>query len=387
MGNTAAWQQSKKPMRYITVLILWVTGLANSNAQAKICLFTGTYTDGKPGKGIYAYSMQPETGVLTLAGTGEDITNPSFLAVSPNGQYLYACTDTKTLVPGNIRSFAIDTTTCAIRYINQQSSMGANPVYITVHKSNHFVMAANYTAGSAVVFGTNADGSINPALQTISFTGSSINKERQEKPHIHSVVFSPANDWVFMPDLGADKIHAFQFNPANAAPLTETDSLTVGTVPGSGPRHLVFHPQKNYAYCIEEMSGMVTAYAYKAGKLSLLQRIPSCRQKAEAHSSADIHLSPDGLFLYASNRIENTISIFSVAANGYIRLVGHQSTEGDVPRNFTLDPRGHFLLVANQGSNNIVVLKRNKKTGLLRDTGICVSVASPSCLQMRNYGY
>ncbi|MES1223771.1 MAG: lactonase family protein, partial [Bacteroidota bacterium] len=294
--------------------------------------------------------------------------------------------ETKTPVPGSISSFTIDSVNGKIAFINKQSSAGANPVYVVVDKSNKFVLTGNYTEGNAAVLSANNDGSLNPALQAIKFIDSSVNKARQEKSHIHSVFFSPAYDYVYLPDLGSDKIRVFKFGPNSGTPLQEMDNLTVRTVPGSGPRHMAFHPNKKFVYCIEEMSGMVVVYSYNNGKLNPVQRINSNSKTAAEYSSADIHISPDGLFLYASNRIENTISIFSIKTDGRLKLIGHQATLGDVPRNFTLDPTGNFLLVANQGTNNIVVFRRDKKTGMLKDTGIQVSVPSPSCLQMRKYG-
>jgi len=375
-------------MKQFTVILLLFFVCINTRAQhTATYLFVGTYTDSKPAKGVYVFQMNPATGDLVQVSTGENIINPSFLTISPNGKYLYACTDTKTVVAGSISSFAIDSTTGKINFINKQSSGGANPVYLVVDKSNRFIINGNYTEGNVSVLSTNNDGSVNPLLQAIQFTGSSVNKERQEKPHIHSTIFSPGYDYLYLPDLGADKIRAFRFDPTGSQPLTITDSLTVETAPGSGPRHMIFHPGKKIAYCIEEMSGMVVVYSYNHGKLTPVQRVASNKEKSDEHSSADIHISPDGLFLYASNRIENTISIFSVCVDGMLKIIGHQSTEGQVPRNFTLDPSGRFLLVANQGTNNIVVFKRNIKTGLLKNTGIQVSVPSPSCLKMKAYAH
>jgi 6-phosphogluconolactonase len=372
-------------MKYL-FFILFIFIYSITIAQTGVTyLFAGTYTNQIPGKGIYVYKMNPKTGGLTAVSTGENITNPSYLTISPNGQYLYACTDTKMIVPGSISSFEIDSVTGNISFINKQSSTGANPVYLSVDKNNKFIVNGNYTEGNVSVFSINSNGSIKPSLQAIQFTGGSINKERQEKAHIHSVIFSPDCDYVYLPDLGSDKIRAFKFNPDNDAPLKAMDNLTVRTVPGSGPRHMVFHPNKKFAYCIEEMSGTVSVYKYNSGKLISLQRLVSTSKHADEYSSADIHISPDGLFLYASNRIENTIAIFSVHPDGMLKLIGHQSTSGKVPRNFTLDPSGNFLLVANQETNTIVVFKRNIKTGLLRKTGNQVSVPSPSCLQMRKY--
>ncbi|MEP6746284.1 MAG: lactonase family protein [Bacteroidota bacterium] len=372
-------------MKHFIFIIFILVGFTGNAQNAATYLFVGTYTDQIPAKGIYVYKMNPASGTLTEVGTGEDVTNPSFLTIAPNGQYLYACTDTRMVVPGSISSFEIDSSTGHINFINKQSSDGANPVYLTVDKSNKFVIAGNYTEGNVAVFNINSNGSIKPAVQTIQFTGNSINKERQEKAHIHSTVFSPNYEYVYLPDLGSDKIHVCKFNAGNSKLLTAMDNLTVKTVPGSGPRHMVFHPNKKFAYCIEEMGGTVSVYSYSNGKLAPVQRIMSNAKNATEYSSADIHISPDGLFLYTSNRIENTISVFSINKDGKLKIVGHQSTMGDVPRNFTIDPAGNFLLVANQASNNIVVFKRNSKTGLLRKTGIQIRVPSPSCLQMRKY--
>ncbi|MEP7277039.1 MAG: beta-propeller fold lactonase family protein [Bacteroidota bacterium] len=190
---------------------------------------------------------------------------------------------------------------------------------------------------------------------------------------------------MYFPDLGADKIHVFRFNRQTAQPLTAMEKLNLHATPGSGPRHMAFHPNGKYAYCIEEMGGMVMCFTYNNGKLNLVQRINSNEKKADEYSSADIHISPDGLFLYTSNRGENTIRIFAIGADGKLTLLGHQSSLGNSPRNFTLDPSGHFLLVANQLTNNIVVFKRDLKTGLLKKTGTQIGVPAPSCLQMKVY--
>jgi len=372
----------KQTVLFFLLLLIFSAG----NCQtSKIFLFAGTYTDSKPDKGIYVFILNESTGELTPVSTGDQITNPSFITLSPNGRFLYACTDTKTAVAGSISAFAVDSVAGTIRFINKQSSAGANPVYAAVHKDNAFLTTGNYTEGNVAVLPINTDGSVGPVVQSIQFSDSSINKNRQEKPHIHSTIFSPGYDYVYLPDLGSDMIRVFAFNAGSAKPLTGIDGLTVHTIAGSGPRHMVFHPQKKWAYCIEEMSGMVAVYSYNKGRLREIQKLPSYQQNATEHSGADIHITPDGLFLYASNRVENTLSIFSIGGNGMLALLGHQATMGDVPRNFAIDPTGRFVLVANQGSNNIVIFKRDTKTGLLTETGHRVSVPSPSCLQMRAY--
>ncbi|RXK61991.1 lactonase family protein [Lacibacter luteus] len=377
-------------IRRITIAFICTLLLQTAVAQVKnkTLLFIGSFTGGKPDTGIYVYELNTSTGKLTHRSTVEKITNPSYLTVSPNGRFLYACTDTKLPHNGSITAFSIDSINGKLSFINKQSSGGENPVYITVHKNNRFVAAGNYTGGSVVVLTANSDGSINPFSQLIQFSDSGINKVRQEKAHIHSTVFSPGNDFLFLPDLGADKIRVFRFNAKHVKPLTAFTNYFVTTTPGSGPRHFTFHPNGKFAYCIEELGGTVAAYRYRNGKLDSIQRIFSYSKKLEAYTSADIHISPDGLFLYASNRgtEENTISIFSIdQTNGKLALVGHQKTDGDHPRNFCIDPTGNFLLVANQFTGNVVVFKRDAFTGLLTKTGTELNIPGASCLQIRTY--
>jgi 6-phosphogluconolactonase (cycloisomerase 2 family) len=375
-------------MKQLTVLSLFLLILVSTfNGQnSKTYLFIGTYTESKPDSGIYVFTFNSETGQLKKISVVQNITNPSFLTISPNGRYLYACTDTKMPNAGGITAFKFDSITGILSFINKQPSGGDNPVYVSVHKSNNFVVTGNYSGGSVSVLKTNPDGSLQPLSQSIQFTDSSINKSRQEKTHIHSAIFSPQNDYVFLPDLGADKIRVFKFDVNGDNPLIAKDNLLVKNVLGSGPRHFTFHPNSKFAYCIEEMSGTITAYSYKNGKLDSIQRVSCNSVPKEIYSSADIHISPDGMFLYASNRGENTIAIFSIhQKNGKLKLVGHQSTFGDHPRNFTIDPTGKFILVANMLTNNIIVLKRDVKTGLLTKTGNEIKIPRPSCLQMRKY--
>lgn len=373
---------------FYTFLLLLNTLNVFGQNSGKTFLFVGTYTAGKPDSGIFVYEFNTNTGQLKQVGSGDSLTNPSFLSMSPNGKYLYACTDSKLPKHGNVASFKIDSVNGKISFINKQSCGGENPVYLSVHKSNKYVANANYTEGNVTIFTTNTDGSLNTYSQNIQFKDSSINKIRQDKAHIHSAVFSPQNDFIFLPDLGADKIRTFKFDTLNSAPLVLTDDLTIKTISGSGPRHFVFHSSGKFAYCIEELSGTVSAYSYSSGKLNTIQRVFSYSKQHEAYAGADIHVSPDGLFLYASNRDnnENTISIFSInQITGKLKLLEHQPTFGEHPRNFTVDPSGNFLLVANTGTNNIVVFKRNLKTGLLSKTQNEIKVPRPSCLQMRTY--
>ncbi|PSL24983.1 lactonase family protein [Chitinophaga ginsengisoli] len=365
--------------------LLLLAILANSFTYAQTTyLFVGSYNDAKDKDGIYIYRMDMESGRLDKVCTFSAIMNPSYLTLSANGQYIYACTETRTAGMGSVSSYRFDRQQRLITLLSKQPSGGDNPVYLTVHKSGRWLVNGNYTGGSLSVFPLNSDGTIGAAVTVIPFTDSSIT-ERQKSSHIHSTVFSPAQDYVFTPDLGADKIRRFIFDASQAKPL-QADSF-IRTTPGSGPRHFTFHPNGRFAYCIEELSGSVTAYKYNKGRLESLQRLMTHDSVPRSfYSSADIHISPDGRFLYASNRgVENNIAIYSIHKNGTLSHVGYESVLGDHPRNFLIDPSGKFLIVANQLSGNVVVFKRNAQTGLLTKTGVDIKIQGPSCLQIRTY--
>lgn len=349
-------------------------------------LFVGSYTYGEKTDGVYVYEFNSKTGELTKVETESNLVNPSFIALSPNGKYLYACTETKLERHGFVSAFEIDSMTGHLNFINKQNAGGRNPVHLVVDPTGKYIINSNYTDASVSIFGCNHDGSILPYSQLIKFNGSSIIPGRQDKAHIHSAAFSPYNDYIFTPDLGADKIRVLRIDSTGI--LTRVDSLDIKTNNGSGPRHFTFHPNNNYAFCINELSGTVSAYNYANGKLTLINNYFSYSKIQDTYGSSDINISPDGLFLYASNRWkdENTLSIFSIdIANGSLKLVGHQPTFGDHPRSFVIDPSGNFILVANQATGDIVVFRRNIKTGLLTKTKTIVQVNLPSSLKMKTY--
>lgn len=370
--------------RFFCTLLLFIS--YGSFAQT-FYMFVGTYTD-KGSKGIYVYKFDPTTGKAQWVSNTDGIVNPSYLAIAPDQKHIYAVTETATNNNGSISAFSFAHTTGKLSFVNKQSSGGANPCYITVNKTNKWVVLANYTGGSLSDFPINADGSLQPYSQLFQHTGSSVNTQRQEKSHVHSTVFSPDQNYIFSPDLGEDKVYIYKFNPKDAKPLTPANPPFAASEPGSGPRHFTFHPNNKYAYVIEELGGTVTAFNYKQGKLSVLQKIATHPADFKGTiGSADIHVSPDGKFLYASNRgDENTITIFSIDTNsGKLTLVGYQSTMGKTPRNFIIDPTGNYLLVANQATDNIVVFKRDKQTGLLKEMPEQIKVSTPVCIQMMKY--
>jgi 6-phosphogluconolactonase len=343
-------------------------------------LFIGTYT-GTGSKGIYVYQFDSQTGSLTAVSQTDSVSNPSFLAVHPSGKYLYACNEDQ---PGAVSAFAFDRRTGRLTFINQQPTGGDHPAYVAVDKYGSWLLAGNYSGGNLSAFALNKNGSLQPYSQLVQHTGSSVNKERQEKAHVHATVFGPKGDYVYVPDLGMDKIMVYTFDDKAKSPLKEATSLTMPAAPGSGPRHFTFHPTGRWAYLMEELSGQVAVYQHQAGKLIPAQRIAAHPATASGpFGSADIHVSPDGRFLYASNRgTENNLAIFAIDKDkGTLKSVGYQPTGGEQPRNFSIDPSGRYLLVANQRTGNMVVFKRNTQTGALQPTGTQVSIPKPVCLQ------
>ncbi|WP_268847424.1 lactonase family protein [Flavobacterium aestivum] len=350
-------------------------------------VFVGSYNWNKSKKGIYVFRLDTITGTLKKITTVKNILNPSYLTVSPNGNYIYACTDTKTPNAGNVSSFEFKPQHKTLTFINSQKSGGENPVYLSVHKNGKWLVNANYTEGSVSVYPIASDGKISPITQKISYSEGSINKERQDRSHVHSSVFTPDHDYVFLPDLGADKIRCYQFDSLQKEPLQEASYSFTPAVLGSGPRHFTFHPNGKFAYCIEELTGTVSAYKYVNGKLDNIQRIAAHSDEfTDGFNSGDIHISPDGRFLYASNRgEENNIAIFSIENNGTLKTVGYQPILGRTPRIFAIDSHGKFVIVANQSTGNLVVFKRDSVTGLLNKSGKEMKVKNASCVQIKEY--
>jgi 6-phosphogluconolactonase len=367
-------------MKKMILAILMMAAL--TSCAQEYYLFTGTYTNNGS-KGIYVYSFDAKTGTIKETGSTENVQDPSYLVVSHNGKYVYSVNETGGEKPGSVSAFSFDKKSGKLSFLNSQPSMGDHPCYIDIDKSGRYVVAGNYSGGNLAVLETE-NGSLKPAVQVIQHTGSSANKLRQEKAHVHMTQFSPHNKYLFVSDLGIDKILIYPFDAKHSKPLNEAGKKEVTINPGNGPRHLVFHPTKNFVYLIEELSGTVSAFTREDGNLKNIQSINAHPDNFDGtKGSADIHVSPDGKFLYASNRgSSNTIAIFEIdQSSGKLANKGFQPTLGTAPRNFAIDPTGNYLLVANQLSNNIVVFKRNKTTGMLSETGRVINVPSPVCLK------
>ncbi len=254
-----------------------------------------------------------------------------------------------------------------------------------MNSNRKWAVVANYSGGSLSALPIQADGSLAPAAQVIQHYGRGADSMRQEKAHVHSAFFTPGDHFILSADLGMDKIMIYHFNANAMQPLSDAKDSFVSVLPGSGPRHLAFHPAKPYVYAIEELSGTVEVYSYSNDRLTHKQRISSNPADFKGNKgSADIHVSPNGRFLYASNRGDaNTIAIYAIdTATGKLQIKGFQPVLGKHPRNFIIDPAGHFLLVANRDTDNIVVFRIDDETGLLKATGIQIDIPNPVCLKL-----
>jgi 6-phosphogluconolactonase len=368
--------------KYLMALLLILPFLVK--AQRDFYMLVGTYTSGKS-EGIYVYKFGSD-GTAGLV-SGVKTSNPSYLAVSANHQYVYAVNEKADTIPnangGSVTSFAFDAQKGILTPISQQPSAGNHPCYISIDKTGKWLAVGNYSSGTISISPIEKNGAAGAPAQVIKHNGSGPDATRQNAPHVHASVFSGDGRHLYVPDLGIDKVVQYNFD-ATTGQLSPAAQPFVSLLPGSGPRHIEFNKNGIYGYLMEELTGTVTVLKNSNNRLAAIQTIYSHPEGYTGKiGSADIHISPDGKFLYCSNRGEsNTIAIFSIApATGRLTLLGHQPTMGLMPRNFNFDPSGNFLLVANQKSDNIVIFKRDKTTGLLTDTGKRIEVPNPVCIK------
>ncbi len=349
----------------------------------KYYLFIGTYTN-TGSKGIYVYDFNSKNGDVKWVSNTDSVTNPSYLTISKNQKYVYAVNETDGLAQGRVTAYSFDKRKGDLHFLNTVFTGGDDPCYLSTTSDNKWLAVANYTSGSAAFFPINADGTVEPYSQLIH---DSIYREPDdnEAPHVHETVFSPDEKYLLTPDLGLDKLFVYKFDPTSKTPLAVPSSSIAQSKKGTGPRHITFSKDKKFVYLIHEMGGTVTTYGYNDGKLTQVQDIATFPKGFSGKKDgAEIMISPDGRFLYASDRGDlNLIAIFSIdASSGKLTLAATQSTFGEHPRNFIIDPTGNYLLAANQDSESIIIFKINKETGLLSNTGKEIHIPRPVCLQM-----
>ena len=365
-------------MKKTVTILLSVFALATIQAQEnKFNLVVGTYTKPCDSKGIYVYEFDSNTGNFSLKSNTENIFNPSYLSVSNDNKFVYSVSENDK--KSSVSAFGFNSKSGKLDFMNYQNPNGSNPCYIINDDKN--VITANYSSGNISVLGIKSDGSIGEVKQVVQHTGKSINASRQEAPHAHMVYFSPDKKYVLANDLGTDKVYLYQNNP-NSATEVLTLKSSIDVKQGSGPRHLIFSKNGKQVYLLQEMDGTITSFNYAKGMLKKVNEttVVAADFKGDI-GAADIHISPDGKFLYATNRgTANDISAFKILKKGKLEFVQRTSTLGKGPRNFNIDPTGNFLLVGHQYTNEIVIFKRDKTTGMLTDTGKKIALCSPVCL-------
>ncbi len=376
-------------VRFVPLAVLCMsagTAASPRPGPEKYAVYFGTYTGGES-KGIYIYHMDPATGTLTEAGVAEGVTNPSFLAVHPAGKFVYSACETggfggkKT---GSVAAFAVNPQNGALTLLNQESSEGTSPCHLVVDNAGRNVLVANYGSGTVAVLPIREDGRLGPATCVIRHEGSSVNPRRQKEPHAHSINLDPAGRFAFAADLGIDKIMIYRFNPADGK-LAANEPPSAQLAPGSGPRHFAFHPGGRHAYVINELLSTVTAFAYDEarGALKEIQTVPTLPDGYKGqNTTAEVQVSPDGKFLYGSNRGHDSLAVFRIdSSTGKLTPSGHKPTQGRTPRNFGIDPSGKWILAANQGSDTVVVFRVDPGTGKPEPTGTVLKVPKPVCVK------
>jgi 6-phosphogluconolactonase len=351
-------------------------------------VYVGTYTTSGS-QGIYVAELDRATGKLTNLHVAARTLNPSFLAIHPSSQRLYAVNEVQDVgaAPGqrgtgSVTGFRIDPMTGALSVINSQPTGGAGPCHVCVDRSGRNVLAANYGGGSIVCFPLNDDGSLRAASAFVQHQGHSINPKRQAGPHAHSVNVSPDNRFVFAADLGLDRILIYQFDAATGA-LAPHDPPFVAATPGGGPRHFAFHPGGHFAFHNNELDWTITAHRYdgQRGALTPLEtRTTIPVDYSGSGGTAEVLVHPTGRAVYVSNRGPDSLAVFQIHEDGTLSPATFVSTQGKTPRNFSIDPTGKWLLAANQDSNTIATFHIDPATGALTPTGEVCSVPTPVCV-------
>jgi 6-phosphogluconolactonase len=394
--QTVGMNRTPNSVRACSLLIalLCTASLASAappGRSGKYLVYIGT-EGGNTSKGIYVYRYDAATAQLTPLGLAAETMDPSFVAVHPNGKFLYAVNEVGNYRgpnSGGVSAFSIDRSNGdrskgKLTLLNELPTRGADPCYLTVDRTGKYVLIANYSGGSVIAFPILEDGRLGEASAFVQHSGHGANPARQEGPHVHSIDLSPDNQFAFVDDLGLDELFVYKFDAAKGS-LTANDPPFAKFDPGAGPRHFAFHPSGKFAYVISEMQSTVTAFAYGSagGTLQALQTVTTLPADFKGHNDdAEIEVHPSGKFLYASNRGHDSIAVFAIdSSKGTLTTVEIASTQGKEPTNFEIDPTGTLLFVANKKTQNIVVFKIDQKTGKLTPTGQVLEVPTPMSMK------
>ena len=363
----------------LILTVAMFAGFTVKSFAAESLVYFGTYTSTNT-RGIYVSRFDPDTGKLSAPELAAETKNPTFLAVSPSGRFLYSANEVADA--SAVSAFALDAKTGKLTPLNQQTFAGSGACHISVDATGKCLLVANYNSGSIAALPIHADGTLGETTGAIQHTGSGANPDRQAGPHAHFIIPSPDNRFALNCDLGLDKIFIYRLDPT-AAKLAANDSPFASVTPGAGPRHLIFSPDGKFVYVINELASTVTAFTYDATNAAMteVQTISTLpKDFSGKNTDAEIAILPSGKFLYASNRGHDSIAIFAVdQKSGALTFVEHQPTQGRTPRHFAIDPTGRWLFAENQASDSVVVFAIDTDTGKLKPRGQTLTIGSPVC--------
>jgi 6-phosphogluconolactonase len=359
----------------LTIVIFLIALFSYNVSFSQAYFFVAANGENNPA-GIRTFSLNEEDGSITQVGENGHLKGVSYFNLSPDRKFLYAVGNDQ------VSAFSVGEQG-KIQWLNSQSSEGRGPSFVSTDQTGKFVFVANYGGGTISMYAVKDDGSLQPATQSITYEGSSVNPDRQKEPHPHMILTSPNNKYVFVPDLGTDKVMAYALDEA-AGKITAAPTPFVQMKPGSGPRHFEIHPDQKTMFVLNELVGTVTSVSLE-GDYGLKKVNQTYNLLPEGfsgqNSSADIHITPDGKFLYGTNRGPNSLAMFKVLKGGKLEFIGHESTRGETPRNFTIDPTGKYLLLANQRSDNLIVFRIDPASGKLAFLHEYQNVPGPMCIK------
>jgi 6-phosphogluconolactonase len=362
----------------LAALLVPVPGLLG----ADYFMYVGSYAPRSDG--IYVWRFDAATGKLTPLGLAAKSQNPSFLAAHPNGRFLYAVNEVSHFerLPktGGVTAFSIDPATGKLKLLNQQPSSGDGPCHLALDRQGKCLIVANYNNGSIGSYPVGDDGLLRQATGYFQHKGAGSMPERQDGPHAHCVAISPDDRFALVADLGLDQVLTYRLNAA-AARMEVSDPPFTKVAPGSGPRHLAFHPNGRFLYLINEMGSSIVTFAYdaQAGTLRQLQTVSTLPKDYKGkNDDAELQVHPSGKFVYGSNRGNDSIAVFAVdPKTGTLQPVEIVPTQGKTPRGFGIDPTGAYLIAANQNSDNMVVFQIDQTSGRLKPTGQVLDALTP----------
>ena len=370
-------------LRAVLSALALLTGSAAATAQDS-WVFFGTYTGGKDGsKGIYRTRFNSGIGTMLQPELVAEAPSPSFLALSPDGKFLYAVAETNGKDGGGVIAYAVDARTGALTKLNEGSTGGSGPCFVSVSPKGDYLTVANYGGGSTAVFKLEPDGKIGSRYAFFQHEGKSADKNRQEAPHAHCSFFDPSGKYILTVDLGIDKVKAFILNPGAGSKGGEVRGADIPFPPGTGPRHIAIAPDGKFAYVCGELNSTVNVVELVGltGPNKVIQTLSTLPEPVKGNSTAECILSPNGKFVYVSNRGHNSIAVFKVGDDRKLTAVGHITGDIKTPRNFNIDPTGKWMLIASQDGDKVGVWELNAKTGLATETGTTVKVGKPVCVK------